>query len=82
VDVHSLCCVITQGNSKTIQTQLAETHTDLNDLRCVAAIVETGSLSGAARRLHVNHATVFRRLAQMEEKLGVAEINSSLVLGA
>lgn len=54
-----------------MQTQLAETHTDLNDLRCVAAIVETGSLSGAARRLHVNHATVFRRLAQMEDKLGV-----------
>jgi DNA-binding transcriptional LysR family regulator len=54
-----------------MQTQLAETHTDLNDLHCVATIVEAGSLSGAARRLGVNHATVFRRLAHIEEKLGV-----------
>jgi len=45
--------------------------TDLNDLRCVAAICEEKSLSGAARRLGVNHATVFRRLNQLEEQLGV-----------
>lgn len=44
---------------------------DLNDLRLVALIAETGSLSGAARRLGVNHATVFRRLGRLETQLGV-----------
>lgn len=43
---------------------------DLNDLRLVALIAEYGSLSGAARRLGVNHATVFRRLVKLEERLG------------
>ncbi len=45
--------------------------TDLNDLIYVAAVTETGSLSAAARKLHVNHATVFRRIAQIETNLGV-----------
>ncbi|MBI2746193.1 MAG: LysR family transcriptional regulator [Burkholderiales bacterium] len=45
--------------------------TDLNDLRTVAAVHQTGSLSGAARALGVNHATVFRRVIQLEKELGV-----------
>jgi len=44
---------------------------DLNDLRLAALIAHTGSLSGAAKRLGVNHATVFRRIAQLEDRLGV-----------
>jgi len=44
---------------------------DLNDLIYVAAVTQTGSLSAAARKLHVNHATVFRRIAQIETSLGV-----------
>lgn len=44
---------------------------DLNDLRLVAAIAETGSLAGAARRLAVNHATAFRRLSRLEASIGV-----------
>ncbi len=44
---------------------------DLNDLRLVALVAETGSLSGAAQRLGVNHATVFRRVAQLEARVGV-----------
>jgi DNA-binding transcriptional LysR family regulator len=44
---------------------------DLNDLIYVAAVTQTGSLSAAARKLHVNHATVFRRIAQIEMDLGV-----------
>lgn len=44
---------------------------DLNDLRLVALIAETGSLSGAAKRLGVNHATVFRRIVQLEERVAV-----------
>jgi DNA-binding transcriptional LysR family regulator len=46
--------------------------TDLNDLLVIAAIAGTGSLSGAARKLEVNHATVFRRLARLESSLGVS----------
>lgn len=44
---------------------------DLNDLIYVAAVTQTGSLAAAARKLHVNHATVFRRIAQIETTLGV-----------
>ena len=44
---------------------------DLNDLRLIFLIAETGSLSGAARRLGVNHATVFRRVANLEQRVGV-----------
>lgn len=45
--------------------------TDLNDLLYVAAVTSTGSLAQAARKLGVNHATVFRRIVQLEKKLGV-----------
>lgn len=40
-------------------------------LRTVLAIADANSLSGAARRLGVNHATVFRRLQAIESRLGV-----------
>lgn len=42
-----------------------------DDLRTVLAIAATGSLSGAARRLEVNHATVFRRLRAIEARVGL-----------
>lgn len=42
-----------------------------DDLRTVMAIAQAGSLSGAARRLGVSHATVFRRLGDIEQRLGV-----------
>ncbi|EPC01014.1 hypothetical protein L861_10605 [Litchfieldella anticariensis FP35 = DSM 16096] len=42
------------------------------DLRIVLAIAETGSLSGAARKLRLSHATIFRRLGDIERRLGVA----------
>jgi DNA-binding transcriptional LysR family regulator len=48
-----------------------QTLDDLNDLRFIAAISSTGSLSGAARLLGVNHATVFRRVVAIETRLGV-----------
>ncbi|MES2299526.1 MAG: LysR family transcriptional regulator [Pseudomonadota bacterium] len=44
---------------------------DLNALRYVAAVMQAGSLSGAARMLGVNHATVFRRITDFEKELGV-----------
>ncbi len=41
-----------------------------DDLRLVLAVVRGGGLSGAARRLGVNHTTVLRRLDVAEERLG------------
>ncbi|MEZ0167726.1 LysR family transcriptional regulator [Microvirga sp. TS319] len=44
---------------------------DWDDFRLVKIIAEASGLAGAAERLGVNHSTVFRRLGQMEENLGV-----------
>jgi molybdate transport repressor ModE-like protein len=44
---------------------------DWNDLRLVLAIARSGSLTGAAKALAVNHSTAFRRLGALEEGLGV-----------
>jgi DNA-binding transcriptional LysR family regulator len=41
-----------------------------DDFRYVKAIADTRSLAGAADYLGVNHSTVFRRLAQIEQLLG------------
>lgn len=41
-----------------------------DDLRFLLAIAEAGSLSGAGRRLGVSHATVYRRLGEIEARLG------------
>ncbi|WP_245944344.1 LysR family transcriptional regulator [Marinospirillum perlucidum] len=42
-----------------------------DDFETLLAIADTGSLSGAARELGVSHATIFRRLGEMEKRLGV-----------
>ncbi|WP_323120482.1 LysR family transcriptional regulator [Burkholderia alba] len=42
-----------------------------DDLRLVLAVVQAGSLAGAARRLGISHATVFRRLTAIETGLRV-----------
>ena len=44
---------------------------DWDDLRYFQAVAESGSLAGAARKLAVNHSTVFRRLNALEGSLGV-----------
>ena len=41
-----------------------------DDFRYVKAIADARSLAGAADVLGVNHSTVFRRLAQIEQLLG------------
>jgi DNA-binding transcriptional LysR family regulator len=46
-------------------------HLDWDDFRLVKIIAEASGLAGAAEKLGVNHSTVFRRLGQMEENLGV-----------
>src|SRR5438105_6972666 len=43
---------------------------DWEDVRFFAALARHGSLSAAARALSVNHATVARRLAALEQSLG------------
>jgi len=43
-----------------------------DDLRFVLAVAESGSVSAAARRLCVNHATVLRRVAAFESAHGAA----------
>lgn len=43
-----------------------------DDLRYFLAVAREGSLSGAARRLRVNHTTVLRRVAGLEATLGAA----------
>ncbi len=44
---------------------------DWNDLRIVLALSRAGTMSGAAKDLRVDHTTIGRRLAAMEEALGV-----------
>lgn len=43
---------------------------DWDDLRYFAALADDGSLSAAARRLKVDHATVARRIAALEDRVG------------
>lgn len=44
--------------------------TNWDDLRVFLAVTEAGSLSAAARRLGIDHSTVLRRLAGLEQSLG------------
>ena len=46
------------------------TELDWQDVRIFVALARHGSLSGAARMLSVNHATIARRLHSLEESLG------------
>ena len=46
-------------------------HFHWDDLRVILAIAVAGTLSGAGRRLGMSHATVFRRLGEIEDRLGV-----------
>ena len=42
-----------------------------DDLRTLLAVARGGSLAAAARRLGVNHSTVFRRINALEARLGL-----------
>src|SRR5579872_2753672 len=46
------------------------TMIDWDDVRYFLAVARGGSVRAAAKRLGVNHATVLRRIAQLEESLG------------
>lgn len=51
-------------------TDRFRTDVDWEDVRIFVALARHGSLSATARALSVNHATVARRLASLEEALG------------
>ena len=44
---------------------------DWNDIPYFLAVADNGTLAGAARKLSVNHSTVFRRINLLEERLGL-----------
>lgn len=48
----------------------AQTLESWDDLRYFLAVARSGTLSGAARDLGVNHSTVFRRIGALEEHIG------------
>ena len=48
---------------------------DWEDLRHFVALADAGTLSGAARRLRVDHATIGRRVASLEGALGIRLID-------
>ncbi len=51
--------------------QMSTVGLQWDDLRYVLAVGRHGTLSAAARSLQVNHSTVFRRIGQLEHRLGV-----------
>src|ERR1700760_1895652 len=46
------------------------TMIDWDDVRFFLAVARGGSVRAAAERLEVNHSTVLRRIAQLEQRLG------------
>ena len=54
---------------------------DWDDVRYFLAVARGGSVRAAAERLGVNHATVLRRIAQFEERLGVQMFESLIPQG-
>ena len=59
------------GLWKAHRTVLDFTMIDWDDVRYFLAVARGGSVRAAAERLGVNHTTVLRRIAQLEERLGV-----------
>ena len=48
-----------------------------DDLRYVLSVIKTGTVSGAAREMNVNHATVLRRISAFETRHNVRIFNKS-----
>ena len=57
-----------QNNIAFMQARYEE-RVNWNALKIFLAIAESGTLTGAAKTLEVNHSTVFRRLNTFEVKL-------------
>src|SRR5215471_10932893 len=59
-----------QGGFALVQVTALMADLSWDDFRYVKAIAERRSLASAAEALGVNHSTVFRRLAHIEDRLG------------
>ena len=71
-DDHPYCYSMCQmGLWKTQRAPQDCTMIDWDDVRYFLAVARGGSVRAAAERLGVNHSTVLRRIAQLEERLGV-----------
>ena len=57
------------------------TMIDWDDVRYFLAVAREGSVRAAAERLGVNHSTVLRRIAQLEERLGALHLFEKLPSG-
>src|SRR5438552_1107485 len=64
-----MCKGIRQFSKKRLR--LTQRVFAFEDLQLLATLGEAGSLTGAARRLGVDHSTAFRRLGALEQRLGV-----------
>ena len=53
-----------------VQKRTSGADPSWDDIRALAAVIEAGTLSGAARLLGVNHATIGRRLQALEQNAG------------
>jgi DNA-binding transcriptional LysR family regulator len=62
---------VKKSRQPSISTQKTRSYLAWNDFEVILAIATEGSLSGASRALGVSHATVFRRLGEVEQRLGV-----------
>lgn len=60
-----------KSGKSSVSEQRTRSNLAWNDFELVLAIANAGSLSGASRALGVSHATVFRRLGDVEQRLGV-----------
>src|SRR5262245_38947944 len=69
--VHEFSRISTAGKSSALLSPFATAAYPMNwdDVRIFLAIARAGQILGAARRLDLNHATVSRRLAALEEAL-------------
>ena len=67
----------TRQQSRNLQSQIWKIMTDLNSLLIFAQVVESNSFSEAARRLKMPTSTVSRRVAELEEELGVRLLERS-----
>ena len=63
--------VLDTGFGRRTPAVLDCTMIDWDDVRYFLAVAREGSVRAAAERVGVNHATVLRRIAQLEERLGV-----------
>src|SRR5437868_6930467 len=51
--------------------QVSDPRSDWDNIRYFLAVAREGTLSGAARRLKVNHSTVLRRLTALQQDMDV-----------